>query len=147
MGQYTGGGRFVTKGWRFADFGVKFIKSFYFYDIIYFTSNIYIYISIIRCVFGHGSVSKSFNHWFLRYEPVFLGWASCLMLPYSYRWLDCLFNIFSVWHLSKHPSSALQTLYAENRSTRKWPVTWKLSCIDIIMAGPVKLETSGYLER
>ena len=97
-----------------------------------------IYISIIRCVFGHGSVSKSFNHWFLRYEPVFLGWASCLMLPYSYRWLDCLFNIFSVWHLSKHPSSALQTLYAGNRSTRKWPVTWKLSCIDIIMAGPVK---------
>ena len=77
-----------------------------------------IYISIIRCVFGHGSVSKSFNHWFLRYEPVFLGWASCLMLPYSYRWLDCLFNIFSVWHLSKHPSSALQTLYAGNRSTQ-----------------------------
>ena len=44
MGQYTGGGRFVTKGWRFADFGVKFLKSYYFYDIIYFTSNIYIYI-------------------------------------------------------------------------------------------------------
>ena len=41
MGQYTGGGRFVTKVWRFADFGVKFIKSYYFYDIIYFTSYIY----------------------------------------------------------------------------------------------------------
>ena len=96
MGQYTGGGRFVTKGWRFGDFGVKFIKSYYFYDIIYFTSNIYIYIyiSIIRCVFGRGSVSKSFNNCFLRYELVFLGWASCLMLPYFYRSLDCLFNIF-----------------------------------------------------
>ena len=78
---------------------------------------------------------------------MFLGWASCLMLPYFYRSLDCLFNIFSVWHLSKHPSSALQTLYAGNRSTHKWPIMWKLSCIDIIMAGPVKLETSGYLER
>ena len=46
MGQYAGGGRFVTKGWRFADLGVKFIKSYYFYDIIYFTSNIYTYIYI-----------------------------------------------------------------------------------------------------
>ena len=83
----------------------------------------------------------------LRYEPVFLGWASCLMLPCFYRSLDCLFNIFFVWHLSKHPSSALQTFHAGNRSTHKCQTMWKLSCIDIIMAGPVKLETSGYLER
>ena len=79
------GGRFVTKGWHFAHFGVQFIKSYYFYDM-------------------YGS-------------------------------------------LFKHPGSAVQTLYAGNRSTQKWPVMWKLSCIDIIMAGPVKLETSGYLER
>ena len=105
-----------------------------------------IYISIIRCVFGHGSVSKSFNHCFLRYEPVFLGWASCPVLPYFYRSLDCLFNIFFRLNLSKHPSSAVQTLYAGNQSTHKWPVMWKLSCIDTVMAGPVKLETSGHLE-
>ena len=45
-------------------------------------------------VFGHGSVSKSFNHCFLRYEPAFLGWTSCPMLPYFYRSLDCLFKFF-----------------------------------------------------
>ena len=44
MGQYTGGGHFVTKGWRFAHFGVQFIKSYYFYDMIYFPTNIYVYI-------------------------------------------------------------------------------------------------------
>ena len=52
MGQYTGGRRFVTKGWRFGDFGVKFIKSYHFHDIIYFTSNIYIYINNSMCVWS-----------------------------------------------------------------------------------------------
>ena len=76
MGQYTGGGRFVTKGWRFADFGVKFIKSFYFYDIIYFTSNIYINNSM--CVWSWIS--------FKEFQPlVFKMWACVLrvgVLPY-----------------------------------------------------------------
>ena len=32
--------------------------------------------------FDYKSISKSFIHWLLRYEPRFLGWASCPMLPY-----------------------------------------------------------------
>ena len=44
--------------------------------------------SRIRRVFGHGSISKSFIHWLLRYGPAFLGWMSYPMLPY--RWgLTC----------------------------------------------------------
>ena len=32
--------------------------------------------------FDYKSISKSFIHWLLRYEPRFLGWASCPMSPY-----------------------------------------------------------------
>ena len=45
----------------------------------------YLYIKNVsprtRCVFGHASISESFIYWLLRYEPAFLGWASCSMLP------------------------------------------------------------------
>ena len=41
-------------------------------------------LSRIWRLFGHGSISKSFIHWLLRYGPAFLGWMSYPMLPY--RW-------------------------------------------------------------
>ena len=40
-------------------------------------------ISRTWCVFGHASIWESFIYWLLRYEPAFLGWASCSMLPWS----------------------------------------------------------------
>ena len=54
MGQYTGDGRFASKGGRFAPKGgpfcVELTKSFYFYDIIYFTTKISVYREFEVCM-------------------------------------------------------------------------------------------------
>ena len=86
-GQYTGSGHFAPKDrcsaniWeKIPIFFPKFIESFYFYDIIYLTAQRSLY-KKIRSVLGHESISESCIHWLLRYEPGFLGRASCPMLP------------------------------------------------------------------
>ena len=49
MGQYTGVG-VLPKGWTFCLFCVKFIESFYFYDMIYFMMKISVYQEFNVCM-------------------------------------------------------------------------------------------------
>ena len=94
------GWAFCPKGWPFCPFCVKFVKPFYFYDIVYiYDENICT--SGIRCVFGHGSIPKSFIHWLLRSKPAFLGWVSCPMLLYLFQAHKFTYLITSlVWESS-----------------------------------------------
>ena len=86
QGKIPLGGRFAPRGGCFVHiwgqrliFWPKMIMSFYFYNMIHFTKKI---LPRIWQALGYRSISKSSIHWFLRYEPRFLGWASCHVLPY-----------------------------------------------------------------
>ena len=75
-------GRFATYGAR-RPFLVKNINVvLYLQYHIFYPENICI--ANIWRAFDYKSISKSFIHCLLRYEPRFLGWASCPMLPYIY---------------------------------------------------------------
>ena len=81
----TGGGRLAPEDGRLAHIWGHFrpkVALFLRYHIFH---NENVCKARIQGVFGHELISKSFIHWLLRYEPGFLGWASCPMLPYSVK--------------------------------------------------------------
>ena len=90
------GGRFVQNSGRLPLLCKIYVVVLFLWYPIYYDENIGI--SRIRCVFGHGTILKSFIHWLLRYEPAILGWAYCPMLPHLYNWQFALRGIITIPH-------------------------------------------------